>query len=58
MVENFWLGCNELVIVFRNGIFHVIEKFENFDSVFFGHYEECLDYCKNRVNEYEESIIG
>lgn len=58
MCKNFWLGCNELVIAFRNGTNHVIEAYENWRTVFKGHIEECIEYCKKREAEYEESIIG
>ncbi|MCI8357096.1 MAG: hypothetical protein HFI51_02950 [Lachnospiraceae bacterium] len=58
VTKNFWLGCNELIIVFRNGTFHVLEEFENFVSVFSGHFDECFEYCKNRLIDYEESVIG
>lgn len=58
MIKNFWLGSNELVIVFRNGTHSVIEKFENWKDVFCGCLEECMKYCSNREIEYEESIIG
>ena len=58
MSKNFWLGCNELIIVFRNGTHHVIEAYENWKKVFTGHIEECIKYCKIREKEYEESVIG
>lgn len=58
MCKNFWLGCNELVIVFCNGTNYVIEAYENWRTVFKGHIEECIEYCKRRETEYEESIIG
>ena len=55
---NFWLGCNELIIVFRNGIHVVLESYEEWDEVFRGTFGQCYLYCENRVIEYEESIIG
>lgn len=58
MYKNYWLGSNELVIVFRNGTHHVIEVFENWETVFTGNYEQCIEYCDNRVISYQESIIG
>jgi hypothetical protein len=56
--QNFWLGSNELIIVFRDGTCHVIEQYEDWETVFTGRYEECLKYCKSREIEYKESIIG
>lgn len=58
MCENFWLGCNELIVVFRNGTHHVIEAYENWETVFTGHIEECIGYCKRREIEYMEAVIG
>ena len=58
MYKNYWLGSNELVIVFRDGTHHVIEEFENWETVFTGNYEQCTEYCENRVVTYQESIIG
>lgn len=58
MSKNFWLGSNELVIVFRNGTFHVIEEYEGFETVFTGSYKDCLDYCESRQIDYAESVIG
>ncbi len=57
-IKNFWLGSNELVILFHNGTHHVKEKFENWKTVFSGNIEKCLKYCENRENRYMESIIG
>lgn len=58
MVKNFWLDNNELVIVYRNGTHHVIEAYEDYNTVFTGKIEDCLTYCKNREIAYMESIIG
>ena len=58
MIKNFWLGCNELVIIFHNGTHHVIEEFENWKTVFTGCLEDCIKYCNGREIEYEESIVG
>ena len=58
MSKNFWLGSNEIVIVFCNGTHHVIEAYEDYKTVFTGNFEKCLDYCKNREIEYMESVIG
>lgn len=56
--ENFWLGDNELVVVFRDGNHRVIEKYEDYKVVFTGHFEKCMEYCRNRYISYMESIIG
>lgn len=58
MSKNFWLGNNELLIVFRNGTHHVIESYEDYKTIFTGHFEKCLEYCKNREVAYMESVIG
>lgn len=58
MCKNFWLGNDQLIIVFRNGTHYVIEGYEDWKVVFTGRLEKCLEYCKNRENEYMESIIG
>lgn len=58
MPHNFYLGDNELVIVIRNGVNVVLEKYEEYDEVFRGTFGQCFYYCKDRVREYEESIIG
>lgn len=58
MVKNFWLDNNELVIVYRNGTHHVIEAYEDYNTVFTRKIEDCLTYCKNREIAYMESIIG
>lgn len=58
MVENFWLGGNELIINFDGKNCKVLERYENYNIVFAGSYEKCKKYCENRVVEYEESIIG
>jgi hypothetical protein len=55
---NIYLGWNELLVVFRNGIHHVLEEDEGYEAVFTGHYEECVKYCKARYKEYMEATIG
>lgn len=55
--NNTFLGDNELVIVFRNGTHHVIEKYEDWDVVFTGHYEQCISYCDERWIEYQKSLF-
>ena len=59
MTNNFWLGSNELVIVFRNGQ-HIVWEIDNDErkTVFTGHFDKCLEYCKSREVEYMEGIIG
>lgn len=60
-MKNFYLGDNELVIINFNSTHthcQVIEKYEDWQRVFWGTEEECNKYCKNREIEYEESIIG
>jgi len=58
MKNNFWLGDNELVIVYREGTHHVLESYGNYSTVFSGAYDKCVEYCKNREISYLESIIG
>lgn len=58
MTKNFWLGDNELVIVYSNGTHRVIEAYEDYKTVFNGHFKDCLEYCKKREIEYIESVIG
>ena len=57
MYKNYWLGANELQIVFRDGTHRVIEEYENWKTVFTGTYEECVKYCEKRYTEYEEDIL-
>lgn len=56
--NNLWLGGNELVIVFRDGTHHVMERYEDYDDVFSGSYEACVAYVHDRWTDYQESIIG
>lgn len=58
MSNNFFLGDNELVIAYRSGSCHVIEKYEDWETVYFGDFGKCLQYCKEREIAYMESIIG
>ena len=53
---NIWLGSNELVLVSRDGTHYVVEKYEDYNPVFQGHYEECVDYMKAREVDYLESL--
>lgn len=57
--SNYILGCCELVIRFRDGICQVWEiEDEERKTVFTGHYDNCVEYCKNREIAYMESITG
>lgn len=57
MVNNFWIGNNELCIVCRGDKYHVIEEYENWESVFNGLYDECVEYCEQRDIDYKESVL-
>lgn len=54
---NTFLGSNELKVVFRNGQSCVIEEDENWKVVFSGHFEKCVEYCKERHIQYQESLF-
>ena len=58
MTNNFWLGSNELCIIYRDGRHLVVERYMDYDVVFDGTYADCLDYCKSREIEYLENTIG
>lgn len=58
MANNYWIGGNELIIVFRNGTHMVLEGYEDYEPVFVGSFEKCVKYCDDRWTEYQESIIG
>ena len=53
---NLFMGSNELIVIYRNGTHHVIEKDEDYNEVFIGSYEKCCEYCKNRNIDYLESF--
>ena len=54
---NYWMEDNELVIVHAlKGTYRVLEKYEDDETVFMGNFEECLDYCNKRIDEYELSF--
>lgn len=55
MAENFWIGDNELVIIWKDGRYAVNEAHENYECVFWGSYEACFNYCQKRLMAYEES---
>ncbi len=50
--KNVWLDDNELVLCFRDGTHHVMEKYEDYNDVFTGSYEECIKYMNRREMEY------
>lgn len=54
-MQNYYVGGNQMVIVYRNGTCHVLEEYENYDSVFTGTFAQCFEYCNKRNIEYEES---
>ena len=56
--KNLFLGNNELIIIYRDGIHRVIESDEAWEEVFTGSYEDCIGYCENRWADYQASIIG
>lgn len=36
----------------------LLKSLKNWKTVFAGQIEQCLEYCWDRVIDYEESIIG
>ena len=57
MNEKFQIGDKELMIVFGDGIYHVLEAKEEYDVVFTCNYEECLEYCeKTKIIAEQNSI--
>ena len=56
--DNYFLGSNELAIRYRSGRYVVLERYEDYEVVFEGHYEDCVRYCKDRWTDYMESLIG
>ena len=58
MSNNFWLGSNELVIVDRGYPCRIVERYEDYDVVFIGTYQQCYEYCMKRELDYAESCIG
>lgn len=54
--KNIWLGGNELVLFYRDGTFHVVERYEYYEEVFTGTYEECIAYMNRREADYLESM--
>ncbi len=58
MIKSYWLGNNELIIVFTNGKHHVKESHMNYDVVFLGQLEACVEYCERREVGYMASVVG
>lgn len=56
-LKNYWLGSQELVIVYRGGTHHVLDSYENYESVYSGFYKDCIKYCENMEIEYLESLF-
>lgn len=55
-MDNYWIGSEELVIVFNGGTYEVISSEEE-DPVFTGSYEKCKEFCDTQVDEYAESLF-
>lgn len=58
MISKYLLGNNELIIGSRNGEHYVKESHMNYEIVFSGQLETCVEYCKRREDGYMASIIG
>ncbi len=58
MIKKYFIGNNELIIVFKNGKHHVKESHMNYDIVFSGQRKACVEYCKRREVGYMVSILG
>lgn len=62
MAKNFWLGNVELVILFVDGQ-HIVREIQDYGdsgerkTVFSGHYEQCLEYCREQYENYLEGTI-
>lgn len=56
-MQNYYVGANQMVIVFRDGTCHVLEEYENYDSVFTGTFAQCFAYCEDRNLKYLESTV-
>ena len=54
-MDNYWIGNEELVIIFQGGT-HAVLSSEEEDPIFTGSYEECKDFCEMMVDEYQESL--
>lgn len=57
MIEKFRVGETELIIAYGDGVYHVLNSNENeeYDIVFTGHYDECVEYCEKQEILYNES---
>lgn len=58
MIKRYLLGQNELIIEFKNGKHHVKESHMNYDIVFSGQLEPCIEYCERREVGYLVSVLG
>ena len=56
-VQNYYIGANQLVIVYRDGSHRVLEEYEDYGVVFMGTFGQCLEYCKQRELSYLERIV-
>lgn len=57
-VENHYVGDTEYVIRYKNGTHHVFKSdFEDYREVYTGHYDKCLEYCKEQEIAYQESLF-
>lgn len=56
-VQNYYVGGNQMVIVYREGTHHVLEEYEDYEIVFTGTFAQCLEYCDQRNLKYLESTI-
>ena len=57
-MNNLYLGNNELRLIVEHGCYAVIEEWEDWKAVFYGDYNECVAYMKERYLEYQVSLIG
>lgn len=56
-VQNYYIGANQLVIVYRDDTYMVLEEYEGYAVVFMGTYIQCLAYCRQRELEYLDRTI-
>ena len=62
MQDNFYLGGTEYKILYRNGLWLIINCYEyenNIDGaiVFTGNYYECLEYREKMETGYQQSLF-
>lgn len=55
--DNIWLGGQELLIRYREGVFVVLDSYEDYEVVFKGTYAKCRAYCEQCWIEYQESLF-